>query len=202
MPELPPSSTLHGLATHDLLAAFLRAVDPTVPAGIFAWIPERACAELFGGYLRPDAIAGIRVGERAIVLCIERDLGTERGEVLAAKIRRYRSVFGRSGELPIHVGFVVGSGRRARTIHDLVRRGGALGAGVSFLTAVDGELEADPLGAHWADGLVSVPTRGLEAYGDTDASLLTAGCLSDPDALAAFDDRAAQGMSVLRTYLR
>jgi hypothetical protein len=203
VPELPPSSPLHQLATHDLFAAFLHAAKTLVSEGVFAWIPERACADLFGGYLRPDAIAGIRVGDRAIALFIERDLGTERGEVLAAKIRRYRSVLGRSGELPIHVGFVVGSGRRARTIHDLIRRGAVQGAGVSFLTAVGGELETDPLGSTWSDGRESVPTGSLRAYSDdTSSPILLPGCLADPDALPALDDRAASMLPVLTAYLR
>lgn len=38
----------------------------------------------------------------------------------------------------------------------------------------------------------------VEAFGDTDASVLIAGCLADPNALAAVGDRAAQAMSVLR----
>ena len=80
--------------------------------GIFAWIPERACGQLFDGFLRPDALAGIRVADRAIILFIERDLGTERGEVLAEKIRLYRSVFARALDVPIPVGFCVPSDRR------------------------------------------------------------------------------------------
>ena len=77
-------------------------------------MPERVCAHVFGGFLRPDALAGIGVSERAIALFIERDLGTERGEVLAEKIRRYRSVFARTPDHPVNVGFVVDSERRAR----------------------------------------------------------------------------------------
>ncbi len=41
----------------------------------------------------------------------------------------------------------------------------------------------------------------VEAFGDTDASVLIAGCLANPDALAAFGDRAAQAMSGLRPHL-
>ena len=74
--------------------------------------------------------------------------------------------------------------------------------GPRMLTITADRLVADPIGALWADGLASIPTRGLEAFGDTDASVLTAGCLADPDALVAFDDRAAQAMSVLRPHLR
>ena len=49
--------------------------------------------------------------------------GTERGEVLAEKIRRYRSVFARMPDLPVNVGFVVDSERRARTVHELAAAG-------------------------------------------------------------------------------
>ncbi len=71
-----------------------------------------------------------------------------------------------------------------------------------MLTITAERLVADPMGAHWADGLTSIPTRELEAFGDTDAAVLAGGCLADSDALAAFDDRAAQAMSVLRPHLR
>jgi Helicase HerA, central domain len=47
--DLPPSAAIHQLATHDLFAAFLHGRDPLLREGIFAWIPERACAQLFGG---------------------------------------------------------------------------------------------------------------------------------------------------------
>ena len=68
------SAAIHQLATHDLFAAFLRAGDSARGEGIFAWVPERAAGRLFGGYLRPDAVAGIRVGDRVIALFVERDL--------------------------------------------------------------------------------------------------------------------------------
>jgi len=93
----------------------------------------------------------------------------------------------------------VESGRRERSIqHDLRPSP----TGPRMLTITAERLIADPLGAQWADGLASIPTRELEAYGDTNAALLVAGCLADPDALAAFADRAAQAMSVLRPHLR
>ena len=115
-PELPSSAAIHQLATHDLLAAFLRVGDPEKGEGIFAWVPERAAARLFDGYLRPDAIAGIRVGDRTIALFIERDLGTERGEDIPDKMARYRAVFARAPELAVVVGFVVESvAARARS---------------------------------------------------------------------------------------
>lgn len=196
---LPPSPPIHQLASHDLLAAFLTRADETRGEGLFAWIPERPAGELLGGYVRPDAIAGVRVGGRAIVLFIERDLGTERGEILPGKIRRYRSLFGGRSPIALSVGFVVESGRRERSIQNQLRPSPT---GPRMLTITAERLIADPIGALWADGLASIPTRGLEAFGDTDASVLTAGCLADPDALGAFDDRAAQAMSVLRPHLR
>ncbi len=196
---LPPSPPIHQLASHDLLAAFLTHAAETRGEGLFAWIPERPAGELLGGYVRPDAIAGIRVGDRAIVLFIERDLGTERGDVLPGKIRRYRSLFGGPTPIALSVGFVVESGRRERSILNQVRPSPT---GPRILTITAERLIADPIGAQWAEGIASIPTRGLEAFGATDAPVLTAGCLADPDALAAFDDRAAQAMSVLRPYLR
>lgn len=195
---LPPSPPIHQLASRDLLAAFLARADETRGEGLLAWIPERPAGELLIGYVRPDAIAGVRVGERAIVLFTERDLGTERGEVLPGKIRRYRSL--------------------RRTIAPRIERGfrGGVWAPGAFhpepvAPITDRAAHADhhrraagcrPIGAHWVDGLASIPTRGLEAFGDTDAAVLTAGCLAYPDALAAFDDRAGQAMSVLRPHLR
>lgn len=198
-PELPASAPVHQLATHDLFAAFLRAGDPTNGEGIFAWLPERACGQLFG-FLRADALAGIRVGERALTLFIERDLGTERGEVLAEKIRRYRSVFGRAPDLPIGVGFVVESPRRARSIHALASR---RSPGVLVLTVTALALRADPLGAPWSDGETELSIRDLAVEpAPSEAPVLTPGCLADVDVLAALDDRGALMVPAVRPYLR
>lgn len=202
-PELPGSPPIHQLATHDVLAAFVRASDVGAPEGLFAWVPERPCGQLFGGFLRPDALAGIRVGRRAIAMFIERDLGTERGEVLAEKIRRYRSVLARTPDLAVHVGFVVGSHRRARSVHALARSRGSIAPGVLVVTATDEELEADPLGAFWSDGYSTWPTRDLPPIaGPVDWPILGHGCLADPDMLAAFDDRASDMLPALRRYFR
>jgi hypothetical protein len=198
-PEMPASAPVHQLATHDLFAAFLRSGDPARGEGIFAWLPERACGQLFG-FLRADALAGIRVGERALTLFVERDLGTERGEVLAEKIRRYRSVFART-EAPIAVGFVVESARRARTIDALTDRR-SLG-GVALLTIVDGQLRNDPFGAAWFDGHRPRSIRELAAdLAADDLPILLPGCLSDPDMIAALDDRGAALLPALKPYLR
>ena len=198
--ELPPSAPIHQLATHDLLAAFLRAGNPALPEGIFAWLPERACGQLFG-FLRADALAGIRVADRTLTLFVERDLGTERGEVLAEKVRRYRSVFARAPEAPIAVGFVVESARRASTIHSLASRYAT--AGLSFLTIVAEHARTDPLGARWFDGQTERSIR--ELVGDPVSrgqAVLTAGCLLDPEAIAALDDRGAAMLPALAPYLR
>ena len=202
-PEIPASAAVHQLATHDLFAAFLRHGDPLLREGIFAWVPERACGQLFDGFLRPDALAGIRAADRAIILFIERDLGTERGEVLAEKIRRYRSVFARALDLPINVGFVVESDRRARTVHGLVTDRNAPGSGVRFLTALDARLRVDPMGVRWSDGRTSWSTKDLApASTPTDWPILVSGCLSDPDALSALDDRGSSMLPALGPYVR
>jgi hypothetical protein len=201
-PDLPSSAPIHQLATLDLLAAFLRHADPLLAEGVVAWVPERACGQLFGGFLRPDALAVIRVRDRAIALFVERDLGSERGEVLPEKIRRYRSVFARDPGLPLHVGFVVESERRARSIHELADprpRGGAL----NFVTAVDVSLRRDPLGGLWSDGRSVRSTRDLSPISTKLLwPILVPGCLSDGEALSALDDRGTQILPALRPYLR
>lgn len=202
-PDLPSSAPIHQLATLDLLAAFLRHADPLLEEGVVAWVPERACGQLFGGFLRPDALAVIRVRDRVIALFIERDLGSERGEVLPEKIRRYRSVFARDPGLSLHVGFVVESERRARAIHELANtRAGAAGA-LNFVTAIDVPLRRDPLGGLWSDGRSVRSTRDLSPISANALwPILAPGCLSDGEALAALDDRGTQILPALRPYLR
>lgn len=203
-PDLPSSAPIHQLATLDLLAAFLRRCDPLLAEGLVAWVPERACGQLFGGFLRPDALAAIRVRDRLIALFVERDLGSERGEVLAEKIRRYRSVFARDPELPLNIGFVVESERRARTVHELLldRRGGPESR-LTFLTTIDEQLRLDPLGGRWSDGRNAQPTRDLTPMSAAGSwPILTPGCLSDGDVLAALDDRGAAMLPRLKPYLR
>lgn len=201
-PEVPSSAAIHQLATHDLFAAFLRAGDPVRGEGIFAWIPERAAGRLFGGYLRPDAIAGIRVGDRVIALFVERDLGTERGEDLPDKIGRYRAVFARAPELAVQVGFVVESPRRARTIQDLAGRDRSSESRLTFLTGIDKEIRADPLKAIWSDGEIRTPTRRLAPIASaTSWPLLLPGCLAEPDVLAAMDERAIAMIAPLQAYV-
>jgi hypothetical protein len=189
--ELPASAPIHQLATLDLFAAFVRHGDTLLEEGIFAWIPERACGQLFGPFVRPDALAGVRVGDRAIGLFIERDLGTERGEVLAEKIRRYRSAFAKVAEVPLYVGFVVDSPRRAATIHELIRGSNTTDQGPLIVTAIDEHLRADPLGASWSDGRSKLATRYLAAIAmGVTRPVIAPQCLQDATALASLDDRA------------
>ena len=202
-PDLPASAPIHQLATLDLLAAFLHDADPLLAEGLVTWVPERACGQLFGGFLRPDALAVIRVRDRLIALFVERDLGSERGEALGEKIRRYRLVFARDPELPVNVGFVVESERRARTVHAQaeVRRGAA--TGVTVLTAIDERLRRDPLGGLWSDGNRGRLTRDLPALAAVASGpILAPGCLADGDTLGALDERGAALLPALRPFLR
>lgn len=134
----------------------------------------------------------VRVRDRVIPLFVERDLGTERGDALPEKIRRYRSVATGRPELLLTVGFVVESERRARAIHELVRAGRGLDAGPAVVTAIAERLQRDPIGALWSDGQTARATRQL-AHRAAPASppILGPGRLADGDDLAALDDRGA-----------
>lgn len=199
-PGPPPSMPSHQLATHDIFAAFLAAAAPAQPEGLGIWIPERAGGQLFGGFLRPDAIAGIRVGGRALTLFVERDLGTERGESLAQKIRRYGSVLDRIASEAVRIGFVVDSVRRGKTLMQSATR--QYGSGGPFVMATSTDVLADPFGARWFDGEAERSTRELAtAPVPDDWLLLTPGCLADPDAIEALDDRGAAMLSALRPYV-
>ena len=119
------SSIVHHLAVHDLMQVLLTAAQRD--AGVVAWLPQRVSAALFDGYLRPDAIAAIRVRDRTILAFIEQDSGSERPPVLLAKLRRYRAVLGSRVEVePAHILFVVPSARRLRSLRE------------AFATAGDG----------------------------------------------------------------
>ena len=148
-----------------------RASSPGCPSG--------PAAQLLG-VLRPDALAGVRVGRRTLALFLERDLGTERGEVLADKVRRYRSVFSRAPGDAMAVGFVVASDRRAQTIHAMGRR---QPGGLTLLTVVADQLLVDPLGATWLDGQQPRSIRELAAAGQDDGPILAPGCLLDAERL-------------------
>jgi hypothetical protein len=123
--------------------------------------------------------------------------------VLAEKVRRYRSVFARDPKLPLTVGFVVESERRARTIHELADRCAAAESRLTFVTAVDEQLRRDPLGGLWSDGGTVRPTRDLAPLpAATSSPILLPGCLSDGDVLAALDDRGAATLPALGSFLR
>jgi hypothetical protein len=151
-----PSPVIHQLATHDLLAAFLRASPATEEVGLAGWVPERAGARTYADYVRPDAIAVFRARDRSAVLLVERDLGTERRDVLGGKIDRYRIATDRFGHRQANVGIVVESPRRAAAIrsslkHRVERFEKDYRQPYAFPTwvAVTDEVIADPFGAVW-----------------------------------------------------
>jgi hypothetical protein len=202
-PDMPSSAPIHQLATLDLLAAFLRHADPLLGEGLVAWIPERACGQLFGGFLRPDALAVVRVRDRTIGLFVERDLGSERGEALGEKIRRYRLVFGREPGIAVNVGFVVESERRARTVHAQAEGHRVSATGPLVLTAIDAQLRQDSLGGPWWDGRNRISTRELSPMSTAGPlPILTPGCLEDGEVLAMLDERGAYVIPQLRPFLR
>ena len=199
------SPVIHGLATHDVFAAFLRAGDLGRGYGLAAWVPERPCIRLVrGGYLRPDALAVVRVGDASILLVVERDLGTERGPVLAGKLERYRRIYDYSpARAPLHVGFVVDSGRRAASVRARLR--GAWGGGapggtvVSAWVVAEPALAADPFGAVWtAPGGAEARVLDFAPHWTGDPwPWLRPGDLSDPAALEALDDRVFLAIPML-----
>jgi hypothetical protein len=110
---------------------------------------------------------------------------------------------GREDEQPINVGFVVDSERRARLVHEIATRQTVVESGMIFLTAVAERARADPLGARWTDGRAAWSTRDLApAASPVDWPILTAGCLSDADAVAALNDRGTSMLPILRPYIR
>lgn len=189
-----PSPVIHQLATHDLLVAILRAPSSR-DAYLAGWAPERAIALGFRGYLRPDALAVIGVGDQAVALFIERDLGTERGAILAAKARTY-SGYHSADEVPMNVGFVVESARRAGALayrlrlwlteYELPGHGKA----PCWMTTAD-ELAADPFGAIWRapDGR-RISARDMASF-EPPRELPPLGplCLLDEHGPEALDDR-------------
>ena len=185
-----------------MLVAILRAPSNR-DACLAGWAPERAIALAFGGYLRPDALAVIGVGDRAVELFIERDLGTERGAILAAKARVYSSHL--SGhEVPMNVGFVVESARRAAglayrlrhwlTEYELPGRGKA-----PCWVAVADELAADPFGKIWRapDGR-RVSARDMASFQPAwELSPLGPLCLLADHGPEALDDRLLRAVGNL-----
>lgn len=199
------SPVIHQLATHDLLAAFLRASDPAAGTGLAAWVPERACLRLFGGWLRPDALAIIRFGLRSIVLFLERDLGTERGAVLPEKVRRYRSALSRQpDEPPIHVGIVVDSARRAASLSRLIGRTDHPKPPIGVWLIAEPVLVADPLDAIWTSPAgEAARTVDLGSHWTGDPwPVVAPGCLAEPDGLEALDERVFGAIPALARFIR
>ena len=99
---------------------------------------------------------------------------------------------------------VEGSARSAaRAVHAQaeIRRGPA--TRLTVLTAVEWQFRRDPLGGLWSDGPRTWSTRNLAPMSTAvSVPILTPGCLSDGDALAALDDRGTQILPGLRPYLR
>ena len=187
------SPVIHGLATHDVLAAFLRAGGQARGFGLSAWVPERPLIRLtWQASLRPDALALVRVGEATVLLALERDLGTERGGALAAKLAAYRAWYDRAREpAPLHVGFVVDSRRRAASVRAGLRGAGDDGPVVRAWVLDEPSLAADPYGAIWeAPGGARSPVTGFAPHWSADPwPYLEPGDLAEPDALEALDDR-------------
>ena len=155
--------------------------------------------------LRPDALAVIRVGERSILLAIERDLGTERGPILADKVDSYQRVYGqRKEQAPLHVGFVVDSRRGG------LPRSAPACAGprqdesvVTTWVVTEAALTADPYEALWTT------PGGIEArvidfgphWTGNPWPYLAAGDLADPTTLEVLDDRVYRRIPMLRAAL-
>lgn len=196
------SPVIHQLATHDLFAAFLRAADPDQEVGLAGWVPERALVRLTdSGYLRPDALAILRVREAMILMFIERDLGTERGSVLVDKLRRYRNVYWRLKKPDaLHVCVVVGSQRRAFAVRRALRGPSDERAeAIRVWVTTDAELLADPHGAMWVSPAVdAMRTIDLEPHPFDDPwPILQPLCLMTPDSLEALDERLIAGVPAL-----
>ncbi len=191
-----PSPVIHQLATHDLLAAFLRASPLTDEIGLAAWVPEHAATVPYRGVQRPDAIALVRRGHEGALLIIERDMGSERHEILIRKLERYR--FTRIHPVGTNLGFIVEGSRRAGALRVSLRRaqdrwhnrGNQEDLACWITTGAD--LRDDPFGAVWRspDGreatVLDMPAIELPAP----LPILSPPALLDDEAEGALDDRA------------
>ena len=192
-----PSPVIHQLATHDLLAAFLRGSQAADEIGLVGWMPERAAARTYDHYVRPDAIAVFRARDRAAVLFIERDLGTERRDVLGGKVDRYRLVTDRFGHREASLGIIVESARRAAAIRSSLRHRQERFEQVQkpfefpIWVAVTDEVVADPYGAVWQSPMgdeatvLTMPPCELHYP----LPILAPPALIPPGALGSLDDR-------------
>ena len=200
------SPVIHQLATHDLFGAFLRAADPAREVGISAWAPERACVRLnWDGYLRPDALAVIRVGDASIVMFVERDLGTERGGTLSQKVFKYGNVYGnRESTGPLHVGLVVDTARRAASVRRHVDDPKTYKTSVRVWVTTEPALSADPYGCVWASASgEDLRTLDLAPHWTGDPwAILQPLCLAEPDNLEGLDERVIGFVPLLREAAR
>lgn len=199
--ERPAKSTIHELATNDLLGAFLRAAEPDRGLGLVAWLPERAVARLFDGYVRPDALAVVGTGSSRITLFIERDLGTEGSKVVAAKVAKYATLLGARSSPPISVGIVVENVARSMLIRRAI--GGVGTSGMHIWVTASAELVRAPYDAIW-----TTPddrrcrTFDLPAEAGASLPVMGASCLLDPDSADAFELAAIELISSLRRFVR
>ena len=193
------TGTIHQLATHDLLAGFLRA-DPPAGSGLAKWLPERPLANLFEEYLRPDALAIVAVPDGRVTMFIERDLGTEPTRVLVAKVVRYRTLLARAGPVTTNLGIVVESRRRAESL--LTRLGPSIGDSPRVWLGVAADLVADPFVATWRDaGGDRRSTIELPRDPGPPDRVLGRLCLVEPDGLEAFEPDANH-VPVLKPFIR
>lgn len=200
-PSVTPTPTIHQLATHDLLAAFLQVEPAGADHGLAAWLPERAVRPVFRDYLRPDALAVIGVPGRRVTLFIERDMGTETTSVLAAKLSRYRTVLERVEDTTATVGIVLDSEPRARALGSrLVSANDAFERRVWL--ALAGDLLSDPYRAPWKNLTGETRTTvDLPSDPGQPARLLRPLCLLEADGLEAFEPRTSEA-PILDPFLR
>lgn len=199
-PVGPRATTIHQLATNDLMAALLRDARPEIGLGLAAWLPERVVAPLFDRYVEPDALAVIGTPSERICLVIERDLGTEPTATVVAKVARYATVFAGQERPPINVGIVVESTRRAASIRYAIEGAVARAPHVSITTSA--ALLAKPYDAFWvaADGH-RYRTVDLPAEAVTRTPVVGTLCLLDPDAADVFELSAIKPVSALGRFV-
>jgi Replication-relaxation len=154
--------------------------------------------------LRPDALAVVRVADASILLAIERDLGTERGPILAGKVDSYQRVYdGRQHKAPLHVGFVVDSARRAASVRSRLRGTEKDESVVTVWVVTEPALAADPYGAVWTTpGGTDARSIDFAAHWTGDPwPYLHPGELADPTTLEVLDDRVYRRVPMLADAL-
>jgi len=197
------SSTVHHLAVHDLMQVLLTAAGRDL--GLIAWLPQRVAAAVFDGYLRPDAIAAIRVRERSVLIFIEQDSGSERPPVLLAKLRRYRAVLSSRPEVnPAHILFAVPTARRLKSVRQAFAAGGANAGAPATWLALDADLRRNP----WSAALQppsGAAQRLVELASHPSRELFEPSgrhCLLEPDQAEAIDERGLSRLPMLDHFRR